>query len=136
MKAHVLLLASLLACSAGAQPAAPDCPKAAAVNAAHMLGLWRAEFERGPEPGATLLIERHPRYAESFSGAINRNGARSQLAGDVEDGEFTLEESADGVRISATWVGDVVEGSCGKEIRGMWEASDGANKRPFILRKM
>jgi hypothetical protein len=75
---------------------------------------------RGLWQGATLLLEKHPEYAASFSGAINRNGERRQVAGDIEDGEFTLEESADGVHIAATWVGDVVEGSCGREIRGTW----------------
>lgn len=132
----MLVVAGAFAGAACAQTAPPPpCPKASAIGASHMLGLWRAEFEP-PLPGATLLIERHPRYAESFSGAINRNGDRSLLAGDVEDGEFTMEESADGVRISATWIGDVVDGSCGKEIRGTWEAGEGAPKRPFVLRKM
>jgi hypothetical protein len=140
MRALFLLLALGCAAIANAQvppPAAatPDCPKAAAINARHMLGLWRAEFV-APHPGATLLIERHPRYSESFSGAINRNGDRSQLAGDVEDGEFTLEESADGIKIAATWIGDVVEGSCGKEIRGTWKSSaETAPERRFVLRK-
>ena len=39
------------------------------------------------------------------------------LVGDVDDGQLTLEESLDGKRISATWVGEVVEGSCAREIR-------------------
>ena len=59
------------------------------------------------------------------------------LAGDVHKGEFTLEESADGKRISAVWTGDVVEGSCGKEIRGTWqEEKDPPRPYPFVLRKM
>ena len=37
-----------------------------------------------------------------------------------------MEESIDGTHISATWLGDVVEGSCGREIRGTWQAE----KRP------
>jgi len=112
----------------------PACPRAADVAAADLYGLWRAEFQ-GLWDGATLLIERHPRYAQSFSGAINRNGVRGPIAGDIEQGELTLEESADGVRIAATWLGDVVEGSCGREIRGTWRPEGGAAERGFVLRK-
>ena len=131
MKASALAL--LLACATPAF-AQPACPHASEVTAAHLLGLWRAEFV---EPGhaGTLLLEKHPLYAQSVSGTINRDGERSRLAGDVEDGEFTLEESADGQRISAAWIGEVVEGSCGLEIRGEWkrEGTDGGT--PFVLRK-
>ena len=128
------LLSLLLVCaaSAGAQPAA--CPHASEVRQADMLGLWRAEFE-GRGHVATLLLEKHAVYAESVSGAINRNGQRSLLAGDVEDGEFTLEESADGKRIAATWLGEVVEGSCGREIRGTWTAEGDPKPHAFVLRK-
>jgi len=52
-----------------------------------------------------------------------------QVVGDVDDGQLTLEESEDGKRISATWLGEVTEGRCGKEIRGTWspEATPGAS---------
>src|SRR5688572_22051117 len=113
------LVATALALSAWPLTAvaqAPACPKAAEVSQQHLLGLWRAEFD-GLSQGATLLLEKHPELAESVRGAINRNGEKAQLAGDVDDGEFTLEESVNGVNISATWLGDVVEGSCGMEIK-------------------
>ena len=113
----------------------PGCPEAAEVRQPHMLGLWRAEFSN-PAESATLLLEKNAHYADSFSGAINRNGERARVAGDVDDGEFTLEESTDGVRITATWVGDVVEGSCGREVRGEWQAADARTGRPFVLRKL
>jgi hypothetical protein len=100
-----------------------------------MLGLWRAEFE-GLPGGATLLLEKNAQYADSFSGAINRGGERARVAGDVEDGEFTLEESADGLRIGAVWIGDVVEGSCGREIRGNWQATKAKDAHAFVLRKL
>lgn len=128
-----ILFVAMLAWMAGA--AAQDCPHASEVRQSHMLGLWRAEFEDAGHVG-TLLLEKHATYSESFSGAINRNGERRRLAGDVEDGEFTLEESADGQRIAATWLGEVVEGSCGREIRGTWTAeADPKNPRKFVLRK-
>ena len=130
---QVLVVAALLAWMAGA--AAQDCPHASEVKQSHMLGLWRAEFEGQGHAGG-LLLEKHATYSESFSGTINRNGERRLLAGDVEDGEFTLEESADGQRIAATWLGELVEGSCGREIRGTWTAEGDAQKpRKFVLRK-
>lgn len=131
-------LAALLACGAlqavAQVPAAPPCPGPGEAGPAHMLGLWRAEFE-GLWQGATLLVEQHPEFAQSFRGGINRNGERGLIAGDLEDGELTLEESADGQRIAATWLGDVVDGSCGREIRGTWQAEGDPKPRAFVLRK-
>jgi hypothetical protein len=126
-----LLLLALCAAPAWAQE---RCPHASEVAQSHMLGLWRAELQGAGHVG-TLLLEKHPLYAESFSGTINRNGERRPVAGDVEDGEFTLEESADGTRISATWIGEVVEGSCGREVRGTWTIDGEKSGRAFILRK-
>jgi hypothetical protein len=127
------LLLALLACAAPTW-AQGTCPHASEVTAAHLYGLWRAEFDGQGHVG-TLLMEKHALYAESVSGTINRNGARSKLAGDVEDGEFTLEESADGVHIAAAWIGEVVDGSCGREIRGSWKAEGDPKTHPFVLRK-
>lgn len=127
------VLALLLACT-GPAFAQPACPHASEVTASQLLGMWRAEFEERGLAG-TLLLERHPLYALSVSGTIHRDGERSKLAGDVEDGEFLLEESADGVRIAAAWIGEVVEGSCGREIRGEWRRDGEEGGTPFVLRK-
>jgi hypothetical protein len=96
--------------------------------------MWRAEFE-GLAQGATLLLEKHPELADSVRGRINRDGERAEVAGDVDDGEFTLEESVNGVNISATWMGDVVAGSCGREIRGTWQSERDRQEHGFVLRK-
>jgi hypothetical protein len=136
-----LACAAICAVPVLAQPQAPagsgslECPKAAEVSRQHLLGLWRAEFE-GVAQGATLLLQKHPELAESIRGAINRNGERAELAGDIEDGEFSLEESVNGVNISAVWLGDVVEGSCGREIRGAWKAESDPRQVQFVLRKL
>jgi hypothetical protein len=135
---RALLPAALAAGCIGAhaQGATADaaCPKAVDTAQRHLLGLWRAEFE-GLARGATLLLERHPELAESVRGAINRDGDRALVAGDVDEGEFTLEESVNGINISATWTGAVREGSCGKEIRGTWQAAADPRPRGFVLRK-
>lgn len=131
MKALWIASALLCAVPAWAQGA---CPHASEVRQADLLGLWRAEFP-GVGPVGTVLLEKHEHYADSFSGSIDRGGERRPLAADVEDGEFTMEESADGVRIAATWLGEVVEGTCGKEIRGTWKAEGEQDERAFVLRK-
>lgn len=119
------------------------CPTPAQVTPLHLYGLWRAEFDG--QPGATLLFEKHAELAGSVMGAVNRDGVRTQCAGDVDnDGTFTLEESDNGQTISATWSGTVVEGSCGKEIKGIWIQSNTNTHPPtrpapghsFVLRKL
>jgi hypothetical protein len=130
MKAAVLLL---LACAAPAF-AQGACPHASEVTAHDLYGQWHAEVQ-GQPPVASLLLEKHALYAESVSGTLERDGRRSKLAGDVEDGEFTLEESADGIHIAAAWLGEVVEGSCGREIRGEWRRDGDTSGPGFVLRK-
>jgi hypothetical protein len=128
--------AVVLAQSVGAQPA-PDCPHPWEIEQRHLLGLWHAEFpDHGP--GATLLLQPHPDMDESVRGMVDRDGQLAQAAGDVdENGAFTLEESVNGTNISATWLGDVVDGSCGREIRGTWQAEGGdAHERAFVLKKL
>lgn len=126
----------VLAATAFAQQPLPPCPRAAEVKQVHMLGLWRAEFEGLPR-GATLLLEKHPEDDERLSGMANRDGVRSLLAGDVGRGEFNFEESDDGKRISATWTGEVIDSSCGSEVRGAWtdERAEPPKSYPFVLRK-
>jgi hypothetical protein len=128
-----LPFALLLACAVPVA-AQGECPHSSEVTARHLFGSWRAEFAGEGQVG-TLLLEKHALYAGSLSGTLERNGERSRLAGDIEDGEFTLEESADGVRIAAAWLGEVVEGSCGREIRGEWRRDGAAAGTAFILRK-
>lgn len=127
--------AQIASSSASPAPAAPDCVRGTDLLPVHLYGLWRAEFEGGLPP-ATLLFERHPELAGSVRGGINRGGAQAQVAGDVDDGQFTLEESEDGRHISATWVGQVVDTSCGKEIRGTWTHARDNRAIPFVLRKV
>ncbi|MBG9388661.1 hypothetical protein [Caenimonas aquaedulcis] len=137
-----MLRLALLACAlalhgaARAQPASPAaCPGADELAHVHLIGLWRAEFE-GLAQGATLLLGQHPELAESVRGAINRNGERAEVSGDVDDGDVTLEESANGVNISATWWGTMEEGSCGKTIKGTWQGAGDSPARAFVLRKL
>ena len=111
------------------------CPQPEDIGPLHLYGLWRAEFVGLPQ-GATLLFEKHPEWTGSVSGAINRNGERARISAEVEQGEFSLEESGDGVQVSAVWQGTVVASSCGKEIRGTWNSQSNRTLYPFVLRKL
>ena len=127
----ILIAASLLAGHRVSFPQA--CPAAADVSQPHLIGTWHASIEGLPT--ATLHLAKHPEYAATLRGHLERGGRRIEVAGDVGDGELTLEESDDGRRISAAWLGDVVDGSCGREIRGVWKAEGAPQERPFVLRR-
>lgn len=104
----------------------------------HLQGVWHTDLPG--HGGATVLrLGQHPELAGSVRGTLERAGQTAQVVGDVHAGELTLEESIDGKRISATWLGDVVEGLCGQEIRGQWHASTADDAPeisvPFVLRK-
>jgi hypothetical protein len=138
--ATILIAANLLSTGASAQfdlknTAVTSCPEPDQVSPQHVYGLWRAQFA-GLSQGATLLFEKHPEWAGSVSGAINRNGERARISADIEQGEFSLEESSDGVQVSAVWHGAVVAGSCGKEIRGTWNSAANRTLYPFVLSKL
>jgi hypothetical protein len=104
------------------------------MRAVHLYGLWHAEFD-GQAQVATLQFVRHPENAGSVRGRVTRGDAPVLVAGDVDEGEFSIEESIDGQRISATWLGMVQPGSCGKEIRGSWNNALDNTSTPFVLRK-
>jgi len=135
--ARPLALALGLAMGAAAfaqdPPAATACPKAQEATHRDLLGTWKADVE--DLPAADVVLRQHPELAESVRGSVRRPGRDSEAAGDVDEGEFTLEESADGVHISAVWLGDVVEGSCAREIRGTWQADGERTTHKFVLRK-
>lgn len=122
-----------LACAGAAA-----CPAAADLTPAHLWGLWRVSFEGGAEAptAATVLFEKHPERTESVRGAINRDGVQSLLAGDVDDGVLALDESDNGLQITAIWSGNVADTSCGKEFTGIWRRSKDNTERSFVLRKL
>ena len=120
-------------------PADAACPTAAQMDQRQLQGVWHTDLPG--HGGVTVLrLGQHPELAGSVRGTLERAGQTAQVVGDVHQGELTLEESLDGKRISATWLGDVVEGQCGKEIRGQWSENAAADDAlevsvPFVLRK-
>lgn len=142
--ALVFIAASACPTSAKAQNDAKStaaCPAAAETDHRHLQGRWRAELAAtGSAPATTALLQLgpHPELAQSVRGSVQRGGATAQVSGDVDDGDLTLEESNNGTNISATWIGRVVDGSCGKEIRGTWNNAHPTPTAPsarFVLRK-
>ena len=103
----------------------------------HLQGVWRAELAGAATSGDAVLLRlgQHPELAGSVRGTVQRGTATSQITGDVHQGELALEESNDGKRISSTWIGDVVDGRCGQEIRGTWHNVHPETSTPFVLRK-
>jgi hypothetical protein len=130
-------------------PAAKSCPAPEALTAAQLHGEWQVAWEAPADPGSaapareTLRFGSNPNHADSLSGELQRGNALLQLAGDLEEGELSLEESSDGKTISASWLGRVQTGSCGQEIRGAWTADAAltlsagqTRRRMFVLRRL
>jgi hypothetical protein len=66
----------------------------------------------------TLQLGPHPEHKGSLRGELTQGTLRYPVVADLDNGEFTLEESHDGQRIAATWLGEVVAGSCGRVLQG------------------
>ncbi len=76
----------------------------------------------------------------SLRGELRYGSERSIASGDVEGGEFNLDESRDGKTLFAFWSGQLVPAACGAEIRGKWQPvpKDGQPalaESDFILRR-
>jgi ATP-dependent DNA helicase Rep len=114
------------------------CPQASEVTALHLYGAWQARWE-GVREAATLTLGRSEDHPDGLRGTIRRpagqSPAQALVAGDVDNGAFTLEESTDGRAISATWSGSFADQACGKEIRGTWTDTATRIERAFVLRK-
>ena len=121
---------TLCACMAGlsacaTSPAAPGCTDHE-IRPEQLVGQWRVELSGQSEPW-TLLLRPHPEHAGSLRGTLMQNPQHFAVVADIEGDEFTMEESHDGQRIAATWLGQVQPGSCGQSITG--ERQEGAGER-------
>lgn len=115
------------------------CLSARDVRSTDLYGAWRFEITRSVSSLAILplqgsvVFEKNPEFSDSVVGWLQWDSVKIFVAGDVAQGNFSLEESDDGTRISAVWEGTVAEGSCGKAITGSRQA--GEVSTPFVLRK-
>ena len=149
----ILLIAAgaLSACASGqfqstnakvatASPATDlGCPDVTQLHAAHLYGSWTVELAQTRQQG-TLTLRQHPEFAASLRGEFRYDGHTSIASGDVEGGEFNLDESRDGKTLFAFWSGQLVPSACGAEIRGTWqplarEGQPAAAESSFVLRR-
>lgn len=143
-----LALTSMLAACASAPDQRPgvdilatpaECSDVTLLHAAHLYGSWLLELPQAGQRG-TLTLRQHPEFSGSLRGEFYYGGQRSIASGDVEEGEFNLDESRDGKTLHAFWSGQLVPAACGAEIRGAWQplAQPGQPARAeseFILRR-
>lgn len=127
---------------ASATPAPPHCDSAAAMPGEQLVGLWQLTL--WPETGSAtspvsqgaVLFEPHPEYPGSVRGRLKRttpgNDVQALLSGDVVNDEFNLDESDDGVRMSANWVGTPAE--CGMRLRGVRQPAAAMGDTGTVLR--
>ena len=107
------------------------CPAANSIRAPQLYGMWQVSFTNSPAglpKTAAMLLEKHEEFADSLAGIVSRDSvtaaghtAKAALAGDVEDGFVILDESSNNISISGTWNGQLVEASCGREVKGVWK---------------
>lgn len=95
----------------------PACPAPAEVKPEQLHGVWSVQLD-GSGPPWTLQLGPHPEHQGSLRGELTQGTLRYPVVADLNDAEFTMEESHDGQRIAATWLGDVVVGSCGRALQG------------------
>jgi hypothetical protein len=153
-----LSLALLLNLSNGFAQTKPTsvCPTAQTIQAKNLYGQWTVEFTappRGLPAKATLKLQQHAEYTESLAGTLLRDlnaapggvvpghSPRAQVVGDLEGALLMLDESSNGINLTASWDGKVVDGSCGQTIQGVWKdlSSDAplnAADVPFTLRQI
>jgi hypothetical protein len=113
------------------------CPDTRDVQARDLYGNWTLEISSTsgaskPQIGRVEL-EKNPEYADSVSGWLWLADRKIFVAGDIDDGVFSLEESDDGQRISAVWDGQMAQGSCGKAITGTRRVGEVETR--FVLRR-
>ena len=134
------LLCTVMVHARGATP--PACPAAADIEAGMLAGHWQIEWTDGARQSgqAPWLLELgpHPEYAGSLKGWLRQGTVQHPVVADWDDEALTMEESADGQRITATWQASASTGQCGRELRGLRftgsEPDDAA--RRFRMRRL
>jgi hypothetical protein len=126
----IIKILSMLFC-AGTSLAAPPCPEPRSLQAENLHGQWTAQVTGQPRIWF-LQLGPHPEHEGSLRGEINTGSQRLPVVADLDDGDFTLEESQDGQRISATWLGTINAGSCGQRLSGQRQPAQG-EATPFVM---
>ena len=94
-----------------------NCSATADIQPKQLHGFWKVQLG-ATGPHWTLQLGPHPEHLGSLRGELSQGALRYPVVADMDGQDFTLEESHDGQRIAATWLGEVLTGSCGQTIRG------------------
>lgn len=117
----------LLACST--PPASQTC--SSDIEAGTLIGPWSAQIDG--EPGTwALTLSPHPEHRGSLRGELRQGTLRYLVVADLDEGEFTMEESHDGRKIAATWLGRLSPPDCHARIQGQRVTGD-PSARSFRL---
>ncbi len=108
---------ALAVCACANSPMLPSCPSGADLRSDMLFGEWQVQLTGATNP-FSLRLGPHPEHAGSLKGELLQGQHRYAVVADLDEGEFTLEESHDGVRIAATWLGRPAQGHCGRLIQG------------------
>ncbi|HEX5738820.1 MAG TPA: hypothetical protein VFY22_09940 [Hydrogenophaga sp.] len=132
--------AGLALAQGNAAPAHAPC-QSAQLQPAQLYGqwsllLWPVDGTRtSPMATGTAHFERHPEFPGSVRGRLTLSTAAGQtlLSGDATDGEFQLDESEDGVAISAVWHAVVNPADCGQRLQGTRRPAEGRPASEVLL---
>ena len=127
----LISLIALLALSAcNLLPTRSACPTAQDLTPEMLYGQWTVQIT-GEMPWA-LTLGPHPEHAGSLRGELTQGQQRHAVVADLDDGDFTLEETHDGQRIAATWQGSLPAAGCGRQIQGQRTLA-GQKSRSFLI---
>ena len=134
----VAMALAALACLLASTPSLGQttCPAVSEISADSLIGSWTVELHSQPLERWSLTLLAHPEHMGSLKGSLVQGAQNAWVVADWDDGEFTMEESHDGQRIAATWLGTASEGQCGRQIEGTRQA-DAATASPtrFTMRR-
>ena len=125
---YLIALLALSACKL--LPTRSACPTAQDLTPEMLYGQWTVQIT-GDRPWA-LTLGPHPEHAGSLRGELTQGQQRHAVVADLDDGDFTLEETHDGQRIAATWQGSLPAAGCGRQIQGQ-RSPAGQNSRSFLI---
>lgn len=130
--AVVLLVAVLSACQA--PPLRQSCPLPGEITPDMLRGNWSVQIDGHATPWA-LTLSPHPEHTDSLKGEIRQGRQRYLVVADLDDGEFTMEESHDGKSIAATWLGRPGQDQCGKVVEGERQGASPGTVQRFRMHR-
>lgn len=137
-KALLFIAASAFLSSTFAQSTSetsPACSAYSVMTDKQLQGQWQGTIS-GLDEAVRIVLAPHPEWKGNVKGTVERPGSSFPMVGDVNQGSITLEESADGIHITGTWLGHAVGDSCAHEIQGEFQAGEEAAPQTFVLRKI